>query len=137
MDNSFARGARKSRLIRASVRSLRRRFARLVARELMRPSMAQLSLPPRAYNHIAGNAADRGQAMSSHAVDTPPLQDPMAVLERELLHAYLAGAGHDFHTLAVRDDDEARQLLRAASQYASAKLSEIEARLHYLRQLHG
>jgi hypothetical protein len=67
----------------------------------------------------------------------PPLQDPLAELERELLHAFLAGAGHDFPALAARDDEEARQLLRAASQYASNKLSEIEARLHYLRSLHG
>ena len=67
----------------------------------------------------------------------PPLQDPMAELERELIHAYLAGAGYDFQTLARRDDGEAQQLLRAASQYASAKLSEIEARLHYVKGLHG
>jgi hypothetical protein len=71
------------------------------------------------------------------AIDTAPLEDPLAELERDLIRAFLAGAGHDFHTLTMRNDDEARQLLRAASQYASTKLSEIETRLHYVRSLHG
>ena len=67
----------------------------------------------------------------------PPLEQPLAELERHLIHAYLAGAGHDFHTLVSRDDAEARRLLAAASQYASSKLTEAEARLHYIRSLHG
>ena len=69
--------------------------------------------------------------------DTRPLEEPLAELERQLIHAYLAGSGHDFHTLAGRQDAEAQRLLAAASEYASAKLSEIEARLHYLRSLQG
>ena len=66
-----------------------------------------------------------------------PLELPLAELERHLIHAYLAGAGHDFHTLVSRDDAEARGLLAAASQYASAKLTEAEARWRYARNLHG
>jgi hypothetical protein len=66
-----------------------------------------------------------------------PIEPPLAMLERQLIHAYLAGAGHDFHELVTRDDDEARRLLAAASQYASAKLTEADARLHYVRSLHG
>ena len=66
-----------------------------------------------------------------------PHEQPLAELERHLVHAYLAGAGHDFHTLVSRDDAEARRLLAAASQYASSKLAEVEARLHYIRSLHG
>lgn len=66
-----------------------------------------------------------------------PVGDPMARLERQLIHAYLAGAGHTFDNLIARNDDDARRLLREASRYASAKLTEAEARLHYLRQLHG
>jgi hypothetical protein len=49
-----------------------------------------------------------------------------AELERQLIGAYLAGAGHDFHTLATRDDAGARKLLADASRYASEKLSGIE-----------
>ena len=62
---------------------------------------------------------------------------PLAELERHLIGAYLAGAGQDFHTLINRSDPEARRLLADASEYASSKLSEIEARLHYLRSLQG
>ena len=75
--------------------------------------------------------------MTRDVLDNPPLNDPLAELERELIHAYLAGAGQDFQTLLARNDDEARRMLAAASQYASSKLTEIEARLHYLRSLHG
>lgn len=66
-----------------------------------------------------------------------PLRDPLAEIERALLHAYVAGAGHDLDELMARHDDEARRLLSEASRYASAKLSEIEARAAYLHRLHG
>lgn len=69
--------------------------------------------------------------------DKPPLEEPLAQLERELIHAYLAGAGQDRQTLLARNDDAATQLLADASRYASAKLAEIESRLHYLRALQG
>ena len=68
--------------------------------------------------------------------DRPPLEEPLAALERELIGAYLAGAGQDLHALLARDDKEARTLLAAASRYASEKLTEVEARSHYLRNLH-
>ena len=75
--------------------------------------------------------------MSTDRMDRPPLEEPMAGLERELIRAYLAGAGEDFHTLMMRTDDEARRLLAEASRYASEKLGEIEARSRYVRELHG
>lgn len=76
--------------------------------------------------------------MRTHDDDPQPLEDPLAELERQLIRAYLAGAGQDFHALMTRrDDPEAQRLLASASEYASSKLSEIEARLHYLRSLQG
>jgi hypothetical protein len=69
--------------------------------------------------------------------DTVPLEEPLAGLERQLISAYVAGSGEDFHALQQRTDDIARQLLAEASRYASVKLSEIEARFHYLHTLHG
>ena len=66
-----------------------------------------------------------------------PLHEPLAELERILMSTYVAEAGHDLHDLLVRTDDEARGLLAEASRYASAKLTEVEARSHYLHQLHG
>jgi hypothetical protein len=72
-------------------------------------------------------------------VDLPPepLHEPLAELERELVAAYVAGRGHDVQQLRGRDDREARAILIDASLYASARLSEVEARLHYLRSLRG
>ena len=75
--------------------------------------------------------------MTRNDFDGPPAQPPLAELERHLIDAYLAGAGYDYHTLITRHDDEARRLLREASSYASARLSEVEARLRYLESVHG
>lgn len=69
-------------------------------------------------------------------IDRPPIQDPLAELERQLMKAYLAGAGQDLHTLLLRDDEAARSTLANASRYAASKLAEIESRLHYLQKLH-
>ena len=68
---------------------------------------------------------------------TVPIEEPLAELERHLIAAYLAGAGQDLHDLRTRTDDAARNLLAEASRYASARLSEIEARFQYLQTLHG
>lgn len=70
-------------------------------------------------------------------IDRPQLEEPLAELERELISAYVAGAGQDLHALLRRKDEEARRLLAEATRHASAKLTEIEARSHYLRKLHG
>ena len=66
-----------------------------------------------------------------------PLHEPLAELERELLAAYVAGTGYNVDTLRAREDTEARDILTRASTYASARLSEVEARLHYIRSLRG
>ena len=66
-----------------------------------------------------------------------PMEEPLAELERELINAYVAGAGQNIDTVRSRHDDEARRLLTDASLYATARLSEVESRLHYLRSLRG
>ena len=75
--------------------------------------------------------------MTKDQEDRPPLHDLLADLERQLISAYVTGAGHDLEELLARTDDDARRLLVQASRYASAKLSEVEARSHYLHHLHG
>lgn len=66
-----------------------------------------------------------------------PMEEPLAQLERELITAYVAGAGEDVTALRTRTDDRARHLLAEASLYAAARLTEVEARSHYLRSLRG
>jgi hypothetical protein len=75
--------------------------------------------------------------MTTHEEYRQPAQDPVADIERQLIRAYVAGAGHDLPTLLSRDDDAARRLLAEAARYASGRLTEIDARSHYVRILHG
>jgi hypothetical protein len=67
--------------------------------------------------------------------DRPPLEEPLAELERQLINAYIVESGHSVQELMGRGDDASRALLAAASRYASQKLSEVEARAHYLQTL--
>ena len=69
--------------------------------------------------------------------DTQPLHEPLAELERQLIHTHVANTGHDLDELLARTDEDARRLLAEASRYASGKLSEVEARSRYLHKLHG
>lgn len=75
--------------------------------------------------------------MSPHDVPTAPMKEPLADLERELINAYVAGAGQTLDALVARNDQEARRILAEASLYATTKLTEVESRLHYLRSLRG
>ena len=75
--------------------------------------------------------------MTTDKIDRPPLEEPLAALERELITAYVAGAGQDLQHLLTQDDDKSRSLLTAASQYATERLAEVETRSHYLRSLRG
>lgn len=75
--------------------------------------------------------------MTKDPEDRPPLHNLLAELERHLMSAYVAGAGQDLEELLARTDADAARLLVEASRYASARLSEVEARSHYLHQLHG
>jgi hypothetical protein len=68
--------------------------------------------------------------------DLPPLGDLHAKLERTLIDEYLRGRGHDPRTLRERDDPEAHLLLVEASTYAAGRLAEVEARAHYVHDIH-
>ena len=75
--------------------------------------------------------------MTANHVDSSPIDEPMAELERQLIAEYLAKTGHDLHSLMARTDPAARALLLEATRHASQTLSEVEARAHYVRKLHG
>ena len=68
--------------------------------------------------------------------DTPPMEEPLAELERQLIDEYLRAAGHDPDALRARHDDASRKLLTEASTHAAMKLTEVESRAHYIRDLH-
>jgi hypothetical protein len=75
--------------------------------------------------------------MAPNDLDRPPIEEPLAHLERALITAYVAGAGERLEDLVVRDDEKARRLLAEASAYAAGRLSEVEARWHYFHSLRG
>jgi len=68
--------------------------------------------------------------------DIPPIEEPLAQLERHLIDDYLRGRGHDPDAIRQRTDAVAKQLLIDASHHAALKLTEVESRAHYIRELH-
>jgi hypothetical protein len=74
--------------------------------------------------------------MAIDRADLPPLAEPLAELERRIIDDYLRDHGHDPVALRSSEDAHARQVLAAAATYASTRLSEVEARSHYVRELH-
>jgi hypothetical protein len=77
------------------------------------------------------------ETMTTDDRDRPPIEEPLSELERQFIGEYLRDAGFDYHALVMRTDAEAKRLLTQATLHASERLSEIEARSHYVHKLHG
>jgi len=58
-------------------------------------------------------------------------------LERVLIGEYLDGRGYDPVRLAALPEIAREKLLAEASVYASGKLVEVEARSHFLDEMHS
>ena len=74
--------------------------------------------------------------MATDRTDITPLEEPLAELERRLIDEYIRGLGHNPDLLRASMDTDARRILVDASTYAATRLSEVEARSHYVRELH-
>ena len=66
----------------------------------------------------------------------PPVDDHEAKLELLLIDEYLRLKGHDLKGLPALEEAERSRLLHDAAIYAAGKLAEIEARAHYVEDLH-
>lgn len=75
--------------------------------------------------------------MTENVAGERRIGDPMAPLEAELIDEYLQTHGHDHVSVRALPEEEARRLLTDASVHASSQLSEVEARAHYVHELHG
>lgn len=75
--------------------------------------------------------------MTHDRFDYLPIDDPHAQLERALIDEYLMLRGHQPQQVRGRTDPAAQELLTQASTYAATKLTEVEARAHYVQDLHG
>lgn len=72
----------------------------------------------------------------THLSDQTPRPDQTAELERLLIAEFLEQRGHTMHSLQQLPDAERHTLMREASLHASARLSEVESRAHYIDALH-
>ena len=75
--------------------------------------------------------------MRPENLSAPNRRDPTEQLEEALIEEFLEARGYDRHSVQALSEDQARQLLTDASVHASSKLSEVEARAHYVHELHG
>jgi len=61
----------------------------------------------------------------------------MAHLEQALIEEFIRKGGHDPAHLELLPPTEREALLKRASAYAAARLAEVEARAHYVHEIHG
>ena len=69
-------------------------------------------------------------------IDIPPIDDPEAKLERALVDEFLRQQSRTRGDVAALPDAERVAIWREARAYASARLAEIDARAHYVEDLH-
>jgi hypothetical protein len=70
-------------------------------------------------------------------MDRAPIADPNADLERALIDDFIRQRGYDPAALRMLPEDLQYRLRREAAVYAAARLTEMEARAHYIDELHG
>jgi hypothetical protein len=75
--------------------------------------------------------------MSAKELNTHPIADPEGRLESALIEEFLRSKNVDPGSLHSLPGDELRRLLTEASVYAAAKLAEVEARAHFVHEIHG
>jgi hypothetical protein len=75
--------------------------------------------------------------MTRHETDTNVMQTPLSALERTLIDEFLRSRRLDREALDKLPEAERRELMAEASTYASARLTEVESRSHFVHELHG
>ncbi len=74
--------------------------------------------------------------MSAERFETSPVEAPLGQLERALIDEFVRARGYDSLKLADLPEEQRKPLLTEASVYASARLTEIESRSHFLDEIH-
>jgi hypothetical protein len=74
--------------------------------------------------------------MTAEPSDPVGVGDPLAQLERTFIDEFLRARGVDPHTVHELPEAQARSLLKGASIYAATKLTEVEARAHFIHEIH-
>lgn len=68
-------------------------------------------------------------------VDRCALEGPQSALEHKLIEEYLGTKGYSWEDLHNLPEDEYHQIMREACQYASLKLTEVESRAKFRRDI--
>ncbi|MBI5822483.1 MAG: hypothetical protein HZB18_00495 [Chloroflexi bacterium] len=66
-----------------------------------------------------------------------PIEDRNALLEKALIEEYLHEKGYSHEDLKKLPADVVEKLMKEASQYASLKMEEVQARAHFIKELHN
>ena len=75
--------------------------------------------------------------MTPKELDARAMEDPEGRLENALIEEFLRARGLDSSALQALPDDEAKRVLTEASVYAGARLAEVEARAHFVHEIHS
>ncbi len=68
--------------------------------------------------------------------NTEPIEDRSALLENSLIEEYLKEKGYSHEDLKKLSAELVEKLMKEASQYASLKMEEVQARAHFVKELH-
>lgn len=74
---------------------------------------------------------------SKQIENVEPVEDRNAIMEKALIEEYLREKGCSLETLNQFPVETAQRLMKEASQYASLKMEEVEARAHFVQELHN
>jgi hypothetical protein len=72
---------------------------------------------------------------TKQAEQAKPTEDRNAVLEKALIEEYLHEKGYSLEGLKELTAELAEKLMKEASQYASLKMEEVQARAHFIKEL--
>jgi hypothetical protein len=75
--------------------------------------------------------------MATKDPDVREMEDPEGELEKALIAEFLQNRGIDLPALHALPEAEAKHLLTEASVYAAGKLAEVNARSHYVHDIHN
>ena len=69
-------------------------------------------------------------------MDNQQMEDPNAVLEKALMDEYLHERGYSLEKLKELPKEMFEELMKDATRYASLKMEEIQARAHFVDEIH-
>lgn len=72
----------------------------------------------------------------TYETERRPSEAPLSQLERSLIEEFVRARGYDPNTLTSLPEHDRQKLLSDAGVYASGKLMEVEARSHFLDEIH-